>query len=114
VAETRTLAGARLHSLVGELSSCAETVDISSLELSADVLSCLEAPLRGLSALVANPSDAPHAPMRMEDRSLPAAPTDAPPIWPNTSNYEVANNSSRKSNSGGSWSLPNTISAPRT
>jgi hypothetical protein len=81
----QTLAGARLHSLVGELSSCAEAVDISSSALSADVLSCLEVPLRGLSALLANPSDAPRAPMRMEDRSLPAAPTDAPPIWPNIS-----------------------------
>ena len=80
-----TLAGARLHSLVGELSICAEAVHLSSPALSADVLSCLEAPLRGLSALVANPSDAPHAPTRVEDRSLPAAPTDAPPIWPNTS-----------------------------
>jgi hypothetical protein len=81
----QTLAGARLHSLVGELAICAEAVHLSSPALSVDVLSCLEAPLRGLSALVANPSDAPHAPTRMETRSLPAAPTDAPPIWPNTS-----------------------------
>jgi hypothetical protein len=78
----QTLAGARLHSLVGELSICAEAVHLSSPALSVDVLSCLETPLRGLSALVAIPSDAPHAPTRMEDRSLP---TDAPPIWPNTS-----------------------------
>ena len=81
----QTLAGARLHSLVGELSICAEAVHLSSPALSVDVLSCLEAPLRGLSALVANPSDAPHARTRVEDRSLPAAPTDAPQIWPNTS-----------------------------
>jgi hypothetical protein len=81
----QTLAGARLHSLVGELSICAEAVRLSSPALSVDVLSCLEAPLRGLSALVAIPSDAPHAPTRVEDRPLPAAPTGAPPIWPNTS-----------------------------
>jgi hypothetical protein len=81
-----TLAGARLHSLVGELSICAEAVHLSSPALSVDVLSCLEAPLRGLSALVAIPSDAPHAPTRVEDRPLPPdAPTGAPPIWPNTS-----------------------------
>jgi hypothetical protein len=86
---SQTLAGARLHSLVGELSICAEAVHLSSPALSVDVLSCLEAPLRGLSALVADPSDAPHAPTRMEDRSLPAAPTDAPPIWPNTSSINA-------------------------
>ncbi len=39
-----TLVGTRLHFLVGELSSCAEAVDLSSTELSADALSCLEAP----------------------------------------------------------------------
>jgi hypothetical protein len=78
----QTLAGARLHSLVGQLSICAEAVHLSSPALSVNVLACLETPLRGLSALVANPSDdAPHAPTRVE----PATPTDAPPIWPNTS-----------------------------
>ena len=84
-------AGARLHSLVGELSSCAEAVDISSPELSADVLSCLEAPLRGLVGLVADQSDA-RAPARttngLHGAAHPAGPTDdhsAAPIWPNTS-----------------------------
>jgi hypothetical protein len=91
VAETRTLAGARLHSLVAELSSCAEAVDISSPDLSADVLSCLEVPLRSLVGLATNRSDA-HAPARTDDGSRgaphPAGPTDdraAAPIWPNTS-----------------------------
>jgi hypothetical protein len=91
VAEARTLSGARLHSLVGELSSCAEAVDISSPELSADVLSCLEAPLRGLVGLAADKVDA-RAPVLMEDGSRgavhPAGPTDddaAAPIWPNAS-----------------------------
>jgi hypothetical protein len=82
-----TLVGTRLHSLVVELSSCAEAVDLSSTKLSANVLSCLEAPLRGLSALAANRSDA-HAPARMEDGPRPAVPKDgdaAPQIWPNTS-----------------------------
>jgi hypothetical protein len=84
-------AGARLHSLVGEISSCAKAVDISSPELSADVLSCLEAPLRGLVGLAAEKVDA-RAPVRMEKGSRGAAhragPTDddaAAPIWPNTS-----------------------------
>jgi hypothetical protein len=91
VAETRKLAGARLHSLVGELSSCAAAVDISSPELSADVLSCLEAPLHGLVGLASNKSDA-RAPASMEHGLRGAArlagPTDehtAVPIWPNTS-----------------------------
>jgi hypothetical protein len=82
-----TLVGTRLHFLVGELSSCAEAVDLSSTELSADALSCLEAPLRGLSALAANRSDA-RAPAPIEDGPRPAGPPDgdaAPPIWPNTS-----------------------------
>ncbi len=95
VAETETSAGARLHSLVEELSGCAEAVDISSPELSADVLSCLEAPLRGLVGLAAHRSDA-RAPARIEDGSHGAAhpigPTDdhaAAPILPNTSSRSV-------------------------
>jgi hypothetical protein len=90
-AETRTLAGARLHSLVREISSCSEAVDISSPELSVDVLSCLEAPLRGLVGLAADRSDA-RALARMEDGSdaaaHPAVPMDdhaVAPIRPDTS-----------------------------
>ena len=79
-----TLVGTRQHSLVGELSNCAEAVDLFSTELSADVLSCLEAPLRGLSALVADSSGL-RSQARTEDRPRPTEVHAAAPIKPNTS-----------------------------
>jgi hypothetical protein len=56
-AEASVGAGALLHLLIGELSRCAERVDPSA-ELNADVMSCLDAPIRGLSDLIAS---RPHA-----------------------------------------------------
>jgi hypothetical protein len=47
-------AGERLHALIGNLGRCAaeHAVDLSVTELSADVLACLVAPLRGLTELL--------------------------------------------------------------